>query len=251
VTSTAFPSASTILSEVAHRPWPLPPGAWVLAQTWEQLLFAHWRVDPKIVAPLIPPGLELDTFDGSAWIGVVPFLMNNVHPRGTFNVEGLSRFPELNVRTYVKRDGKTGVWFLSLDAGSAVAVKIARRLFHLPYYHATMDIYTERGWVQYQSERIDGEAAFVAGYRPTSEVYRSERGSLDEWLTERYCLYTADERGRLYRCDIHHHPWPLQRAEGQITINTMVAGIELPHELPILHYAERIDVLAWYVRQLK
>jgi uncharacterized protein len=251
VTSTAFPSASAILAETAHRPWPLPQRHWVLTQTWQQLLFAHWRVDAKVVAPLIPAGLELDTFDGSAWIGVVPFLMDNVHPRGTFSVEGISRFPELNVRTYVKRDDKPGVWFLSLDAGSAVAVKIARRLFHLPYYHAEMDIYTERGWVQYQSARKGEVADFVAGYHPTSEVYRSERGSLDEWLTERYCLYSADERGRLYRCEIHHRPWPLQHAEGQITVNTMVQGIRLPDDQPLLHYAERLDVLAWYVTRIR
>ena len=196
-----FPSASTILSETAHRPWALPPGAWVLAQTWQQLLFAHWRVDPKVVAPLIPAGLEVDTFDGSAWIGVVPFLMNNVHPRGTFNVAGLSRFPELNVRTYVKRDDKPGVWFLSLDAGSAVAVRIGRRLFHLPYYPAAMDIYTERDWIQYRSHR-KGESRkgaavdFEGCYRPTGDVYRSQSGSIDAWLTERYCLYTGDAHGQ-------------------------------------------------------
>ncbi|MBI1255877.1 MAG: DUF2071 domain-containing protein [Chloroflexi bacterium] len=242
-----------MLSETAHRPWELPSGAWVLAQTWQQLLFAHWRVDPQVVAPLIPAalGLELDTFDGSAWIGVVPFLMNNVHPRGTFNVAGLSRFPELNVRTYVRRDDKPGVWFLSLDAGNRAAVRIGRGLFHLPYYLADMDIYTENGWVQYRSHRKSEGVDFEGCYRPTGDVYRSQPGSIDAWLTERYCLYTGDALGNLMRLDIQHAPWPLQPAEAQISVNTMVGdGIALPNDPPLLHYADRIDVLAWYVNRL-
>jgi uncharacterized protein YqjF (DUF2071 family) len=245
-----FPSAKTILSETAHRPWELPSGAWVLAQTWQQLLFAHWRVDPKVVAPLIPAGLEVDTFDGSAWIGVVPFLMDNVHPRATISVAGLSRFPELNVRTYVKRDDKPGVWFLSLDAGNPVAVWIGRRLFHLPYYDATMGIHVKNGWVQYRSHRKGAGVDFEAEYRPTGEVYRSQTGSIDEWLTERYCLYTGDARGNIMRLDIQHRPWPLQPAEAKISVNTMVQALKLPDEPPLLHYADRVDVLAWYVKRL-
>jgi uncharacterized protein YqjF (DUF2071 family) len=227
----------------------------VLAQTWQQLLFAHWRVDPKIVAPLLPAGLEVDTFDGSAWIGVVPFLMNNVHPRGTVNVTGLSRFPELNIRTYVKRDDKPGVWFLSLDAGNPVAVRIGRRLFHLPYYDAGMSIHTKNGWVQYRSHRKGagrkGAAVdFEGKYRPTGDVYRSKTGSIDEWLTERYCLYTGDAQGRIMRLDIQHRPWPLQPAEAKISVNTMVPALKLPDDAPLLHYADRLDVLVWYVKRL-
>ena len=129
-----FPSSKLILAETAHRPWTLPKRTdgshrpWVMAQTWSRLLFAHWQVTPQALAPLIPAGLELDTFDGQAWIGVVPFQMSNVHPRGTFSVAGLSAFPELNVRTYVKRDDKPGVWFLSLDAANPVAVTVSAPL---------------------------------------------------------------------------------------------------------------------------
>jgi len=221
-----------------------------MAQSWQQLLFAHWRVAPAILAPLIPAGLELDTYNGEAWIGVVPFLMNNVHPRGTVSIPGVSKFPELNVRTYVKRDNKPGVWFLSLDAGNPLAVRVARRLFHLPYYNAKMDIFSEKDWIQYRAHRSDQTADFEGCYRATSPVFRAERGSLDEWLTERYCLYSADAKGRLYRCEILHRPWSLQRAEAQITINTMVRGITLPDEPPLLHYADRLDVLTWYVTRL-
>lgn len=239
--------------DTAHRPWPLPQRPWVLAQSWCDLLFAHWRAAPETVAALLPAGLELDTFAGSAWIGVVPFRMSDVHPRLTLSVPGLSYFPELNVRTYARRDGKPGVWFFSLDASSRVAVAQARRWFHLPYYRAEMRVFSEGGWIRYRSERRDPRAPaaiFEGCYRPTTPVWRAERGSLDEWLTERYCLYCTDARGRLYRGEVHHDPWPLQRAEAQITVNTMVQGIALADEPPVLHYAARLDVQTWALERL-
>lgn len=227
----------------------------MLAQSWVNLLFAHWRVPASALAPLIPAGLNLDTFDGSAWVGVVPFRMSDVYPRFTRAVPGISYFPELNVRTYVERDGKPGVWFLSLDAGSRTAVALARRFFHLPYYNAEMRCHSENGWVRYRSDRLDrrgASAAFEAWYRPASPVFRSMPGTLDSWLTERYCLYAADAGGALYRGEIQHVPWPLQRAEGQVTVNTMAqaSGVALPDTPPVLHYAERIDVLTWYLEKL-
>ncbi|MFN8448733.1 MAG: DUF2071 domain-containing protein [Anaerolineae bacterium] len=242
-----FPSASQILAETAHRPWSPPKRPWVMGQSWYQLLFAHWRVAPEAVAPLLPAPLELDTFDGSAWIGVVPFVMRNVHPRALYS---LSPFPELNVRTYVRYAGKPGVWFLSLDAANRLVVGGARRAFHLPYVHAQMDCFTEGGWFQYRSQRDGSNARFEGCYRPVSPVFRAESGSLDEWLTERYCLYSVDPRGRLFRCEVHHRPWELQHAEAQITVNTMVEALPLPDELPILHYSEQMDVVTWYLERL-
>src|SRR5262249_15400018 len=126
-------------ADVAHRPWPLPGGPWVLTQTWNDLLFAHWRVAKDRLAALVPPALELDLFDGQAWIGIVPFQMTNVAPRGVPALPWVSEFAELNVRTYVRVRDAPGVYFFSLDAASAVAVKVARTLFHLPYYLAAMD----------------------------------------------------------------------------------------------------------------
>jgi uncharacterized protein YqjF (DUF2071 family) len=156
----------------------------------------------------------------------------------------------LNVRTYIRRadrrGDKPGVWFLSLDAANPLVVFGARRLFHLPYFRAVMECYTEDGWIQYYSQRKGWAARFEGCYRPTSPVFRASSGSLDEWLTERYCLYSADARGRLYRCEVHHPPWQLQHAEAQISVNTMVRGIELPDEPPLLYYSDRMDVLTWY-----
>lgn len=248
-----FPTASVILSEAAHRPWSLPQRPWVMAQSWQQLLFAHWRVPVEALRPHIPATLELDTFDGEAWLGIVPFSMREVHPRAGFNVKGLSDFPELNVRTYVQRDGKPGVWFFSLEAGNRFAVRFARRFFHLPYFKASMSSTRDGDWMRYRSERAGTPPVrFEAKYRPISPVFRAESGSLDHWLTERYCLYCTAPSGSLFRCEIQHKPWSLQRAEAEITVNSMVEGlgITLPDEPPLLHYSERLDVLNWYLERL-
>src|SRR6266404_10006502 len=127
---------SAVLQEVAHRPWPMPAGPWAMAQSWHDLLFAHWQVDAAALRPLLPPQLQIDTFGGSAWLAVVPFRMTGVRLPGTPALPWLSAFPELNVRTYVTCDGEPGVWFFSLDAGNALAVAIARAWFHLPYFRA-------------------------------------------------------------------------------------------------------------------
>jgi uncharacterized protein YqjF (DUF2071 family) len=235
----------------AHRPWPVPERPWVMRMRWKELLFAHWPVAPSALRPLIPPGLELDTFDGRCWVGAVPFLMEDVSPRGVPAIPGLHAFPEVNLRTYVVAEGKPGVWFFSLDAGQKLAVRAARRFFHLPYFDARFQIEIgER--IDYRSERIGAVAVFDATYRPVGEVYRSTPGSFDAWLTERYCLYSADGAGRVYRVDIDHQPWPLQPAEAEIRENTLGEwlGIPLRGAPQALHYAKSIDVHAWFISSL-
>jgi uncharacterized protein len=233
-----------------HRPWPLPGGPWVMAQRWHDLLFAHWPVPVAAVRALIPAGLEIDTFDGAAWLGVVPFRMSDVRLRGTPALPWLSFFPELNVRTYVVRDGKPGVWFFSLDAGNIAAVAIARRWFHLPYFHARMHIAERDAWIEYRSTRTHRGAAAAElqmKYRPIAPPQTAQLGTLEYFLTERYCLYTADSRGHLIRGEIHHAAWPLQLAEAEFAENTMarVTGITLPASTPLLHFAKRQDVVVW------
>jgi uncharacterized protein YqjF (DUF2071 family) len=242
---------SEVLRQIDHRPWPLPERPWVLHQTWRDLLFAHWPVRVPVLRRFVPPGLEIDTFHGRGWVAVVPFRMTGVRPRFVPSVPGLSSFPELNVRTYVRRNGKPGVWFFSLEATNRVAVHVARAVFHLPYFRAKMHCAPHRlGGVEYESRRIhDGAppAEFEARYAPIGPVQQPGRGSLEHWLTERYCLYAEDGAGRLHRGDVQHAPWPLQRAEAEIRTNTMAAasGIELPDEAPLLHFAERVDVVVW------
>ncbi len=244
-------AASNLLEHQEHRLWPLPSRPWVMAQTWENLLFAHWPLAPAALRGFIPPGLELDTYAGEAWVGVVPFSMSGIHLRGLPPIPGFSALPELNVRTYVTRDDKPGVLFFSLDAGNLAAVIAARYGFALPYYYARMQQHGE----EYLSRRFHWgarAAEFVAHYWPSGDVFRAQAGSLEYWLTERYCLYTADRRGTLYRGDIHHRPWPLQAAQATIFTNTMAEaqGISLPDIPPLLHFARRLDVLIWSLEPL-
>jgi uncharacterized protein len=231
-----------------HRPWPLPDRRWVMGQTWDDLLFAHWRVDADAVADRLPDGLELDTYDGKAWLGVIPFVVTGLRLRGTPPVPFVSTFRELNVRTYATAGGKPGVWFLSLDASSAAAVEAARRLYKLPYFRARIGVERRGGWIAYSCARAEGlrPHVFEGRYRPARPAAEPQRGTLEHFLTERYCLYTEDACGRLLRADIHHEPWPLQPAEAEIDLNTMPPEwLELPDEEPLLHFARRQDVVIW------
>jgi uncharacterized protein len=251
---TRAPAGSTLdrlsspFDYTAHRPWPLPGRPWIMIQRWHDLLFAHWACSAAALRPLVPPALELETFEGTAWVGVVPFRLTG-RPRGLPGVPGASAFAELNVRTYVRYGDKSGVWFFSLDAESALAVAAARLWFHLPYFRATMRVDVEDSLVRYSSARThEGApaAVFDAHYRPAGGVSPGLRGSLAYFLTERYCLYTVDRRDRLWRGDIHHPPWPLQPAHAVISHNTMAeaAGIHVQGE-PVLHFSRFQDVRLW------
>jgi uncharacterized protein YqjF (DUF2071 family) len=217
-----------------------------MVQIWHDLLFAHWPIAPEVMRKHVPPQLPLDTFDGQAWIGIVPFHMSDVRPRWTPALPGLSRFPELNVRTYVCLDNKPGVFFFSLDASNAAAVWAARRFYHLPYFRAKMRVDVSGHHVSYSSRRLSGHADLETSYRPITPVQPSQRNTLEYWLTERYCLYTV-HAGATYCCDIHHRPWPLQNAEADFQMNTMAAaaGIALPNTSPLLHFARLQEVLIW------
>lgn len=235
-----------------HRPWPAPSRPWLIAQSWRDLLFAHWRVPASTLRPMIPADLELDTIDGEAWVGVIPFRISHIAPRGVPHRVALA-FPELNVRTYVIAQDKPGVWFFSLDAASLLAVTAARGGFHLPYFWARMGIGADEEWITYRSRRrLSGRtAAFAGRYRPIGPVFRATPGSLEDWLTARYCLYAADRRGRLYRVDIQHEPWPLQIAEAEIAANSMVAAHEIVLSgAPLLHFARGVDVVTWWPERL-
>ena len=237
------------LPNAAHWPWPRPHRPWVMAMQWHDLLFLHWPVPPAALRPAIPPTLALDTFDGIAWLGVTPFRMAGTRPRLVpltlgLGVPGAQR-PHL-------RDGRRepGVWFFSLDAANPLAVRGARLLFHLPYYDAAMRSERDGDVVRYTSTRTHRGApgaAFAGHYRPSGPVSHAAVDSLEYWLTERYCLYAADRRGRLWRGNIHHARWPLQPAEADIACNTMAdqLPLRLPPRAPLLHFAPRLAVVAW------
>lgn len=226
-----------------------------MAMEWHDLLFMHWPVDPSALAASLPRGLELDRFEGEAWLGVVPFRMAGVRPRIAPALPGLSAFPELNVRTYVKAEDVPGVWFYSLDAASRVAVRVARFSFHLPYFDARMSCRPKGGDVVYASERRHRgapEARFVARYRGLGTP-PGDPPELVRWLTERYCLYAARSDGRLLRGEIHHAPWPLECAEADVEAldMTRLVNVCLPGREPLLHFARRLDVVAWLPEKLE
>lgn len=239
-----------MLADTSHRPWDLPHEPWLMAMRWHDLLFMHWPVPAARLRDFIPRSLTIDTFDGSAWIGVVPFSMSGVRPRLIPPLPWISAFPELNVRTYVIAEGKPGVWFFSLEAANPLAVRAARLGFHLPYYDARMQAERTGIQMQYSSTRTHRGAApatFRAQYGPVGPVYTAALGSIDSWLTDRYGLYAANRRGRTWRGDIHHRPWPLQPAAAEVEVNTMThpLGLTLPDTQPLLHFARQLDVVAW------
>jgi uncharacterized protein YqjF (DUF2071 family) len=238
-----------LLSVTDHRTAPMPIGPWIMVQNWHDLLFAHWALPAQQIRPLVPRELELDLWQGRAYVAVAPFWMSGVRPRGGPAPPLLHKFPELNVRTYVSYKGIPGVYFFSLDAGSRLAVWGARTFFHLPYYFAAMSVRSAGEKFEYHSSRRDSPrpAEFRGRYRPTSPPRQRSKGALEHFLTERYCLYTV-HKGKVLRAYIHHVPWPLQDADAEIEINTMAqaAGIELPAEKPLLHFARDLEVLVWW-----
>lgn len=232
-----------------------PEGLAVGQMNWGKLLFMHWPIDAKVLRPLIPKRLTIDTFDDTAWIGVVPFTMWGVRPSFIPPVPGLSEFHELNVRTYVHLDGVPGVWFHSLDAASQLAVWGARTFFHLPYFYADMHLEQEGDTIIYASERTEDDAPaanFKATWKIGAPLPQSEPGSLDFFLTERYCLYAAEDE-KIYRLRIHHPPWPLQQAKLSSYDSTMIESHNLPTSQtePLLHYAEALHVEAWPLERQK
>ena len=235
------------IADASHRPWPLPHDPWVLRQSWNDLLFAHWRVARDQLRELVPRFLELDTFDGEAWVAVTPFRLTDLSPRGLPALPWVSAFNEVNVRTYVVRDGIPGVYFFSLDANSAVAVAGASAVFHLPYHLAEMEFEQDLGRFRLRSARTSGPAQLEVEYGPSGPPFEPSPGTLEYFLTERYCLYTHDSVATPYRVEIHHAPWQLQRAEVSLVVNTMAdaARIRLPPAAPLVHFAARQNVLTW------
>jgi len=217
-----------------------------MAQTWTHLMFAHWPVPTAALRARVPRLFDLDLYDGQAWLGVVPFDLAMIRARGLPPLPGVSRFPEINVRTYVTVGGRTGVYFFSLDAANLAAVLTARVFFRLPYRHAAMAIgLGDEGQVRYESRRRRGGAAFRGTYAGEGPVFTAAPGSLDEFLVERYCLYTSVAGIRL-RLEIDHPPWSLQRARATFDENSMTVpiGIDLDGE-PLLHYVARQEMIGW------
>jgi uncharacterized protein YqjF (DUF2071 family) len=246
---------------MSHRPRPLPTGRWLMTQRWNDLLFAHWPVAETQIASLLPEGLEVDKFQGSAWLGVVPFWLDRIKIHGIPAIPGTRKFPDLNLRTYVRDEetGSPGVFFFSLDASNLLAVGIARGFFHLPYHWAEMSLEqrSEREFSFYSRRRFANRPVlFKARYRglgPSHKLAKSRVGTLEHFFSERHCLFSQDGQGHATRSNLHHVPWPLEEAEAEIEHNDLAAaiGIRLPDQEPVLHYARRLVVYIWPEKLLK
>ena len=231
-----------------------PEGLPLMHQTWGKLLFMHWRIDERELRPLIPEQLEIDTFDGTAWIGIVPFTMWDIRALPPFMpaLPGFSSAHELNVRTYVHYDGVPGVWFFSLDCNSPAAVLAARTFYHLPYYNAEIEMEQKDDTIAYLLRRTDNPSTqFQASWNIGETVPFSHPESLEFFLTERYCLYSSQD-GHLYRARIFHQPWPLQKATMNSYESTMIEALRVKAFAaePVLQYAEEIDVEIWGIKKI-
>ena len=240
---------------MSHRPRPLPSGRWTLTQRWNDLLFAHWPIPTEQMAKLLPDWLEIDTYQGSAWLGVVPFWLDRIKIRGVPSIPGARSFPDLNLRTYV-RDQLTrtpGVYCFSLDASNLVAVTAARVYYHLPYYWAEMRLEqrSEREFVFYSRRRFSRQQiVFNARYRglgPSAKLAEHRSGTFEHFFTERTCLFSTDRSGQPARANLHYVPWPLEEAQAEIERNDLAAsiGLKLPETDPVLHYSRRLAVYIW------
>ncbi len=231
-----------------------PDGLYIMRQTWAKLLFMHWRLSAETLRARVPAALEIDTHDGEAWIAVAPFTIRDLRASFLPPVPGLSAMHELNVRTYVHYRGVPGIYFFSLDASSALAVFGARTFFLVPYFTADMSLRQEGDAITYRSRRTHAgapAAAFDARWTIGPRLPESRPGSLEFFLTERYCFYTT-HGDSVFRCRIHHAPWPLGSAEVSTYHSTMIEshGIPAPDGAPLLHYAEAITADIWPLERM-
>jgi len=227
-----------------ERPKDRPAGF----QRWRDLLFLHWEVSEDALRPLLPAALSIDTFEGRAYVGVVPFTMRDVSPWWSPSMPGISNFHELNIRTYVHRDGEDpGVWFFSLDAAKAIAVAVARAGWSLPYHYARMSLEREGDLVHYRSRRLypgPKPAELEARYRIGAPLGTAEPGTLEHFLVERYILFADAGGGALRIGRVHHSPYPIQKAELLDLRESMVqaTGLPAPEGAPHVLYSPGVDV---------
>lgn len=241
--------------ETRQRPFPIPDGPWLVTQTWNNLLFSHWPIPSKIIKEHLPSSLEVDLFDGQAWVGIIPFYVNHMRIRGLPSIPYFHAYVELNVRTYVTYKGTPGIYFFSLDANKWMHVIGAKIGAFLPYRYASMDMKEENHIIHFYSRRkhtkSEGEQLKLT-YQSSSEIYLPNPDSLEYWLFERYCFFTS--RGNyLYRGDIHHDRWRVSDAKVMIHANSMASF--LPHKYiesqPLVHFSRKKQVFAWALKRLQ
>ena len=239
-----------------------PAGRLAGYQTWTDLLFIHWRVPAEALRPLLPAGVEIDQFDGSAWVGLLPFHMSGVRPRWFPALPGVSEFHETNVRTYVVCRGEPGVWFFSLDAANSLAVRVARWRWRLNYFRAEMTIAHQGDTREYRSRRL-WPASLPANVDVAAEVGdwlpgggpqgEAVPGTLEFFLAERYLLFTELSPGRIARGQVHHRPYPLKRAKLMRCHQTLLSAAGIPVTDPPVHalFSPGVEVEIFPLRAMR
>ncbi len=267
--STRYITADSLLYAVAHRPWLPPDGPWAAAYNWNDVLFLHYALPPEAVRPLLPHALSLDLFAESAWVSVVALRVRRLRWNKTPAIPFLSSFPMVVLRTYATLGNRPGIYCFSFDAASLGAVWFARLFLHLPYWHADVRLDStaakrdgaepqgRTSRIAFRARRIHGPRAaqemptFRAVYSPAGEPFATRLRSLESFLLERYCYY-ASTRGRIYRCETHHLPWSIQEARVEVQSNTLAeaAGLPLPAQPSLMHFARSLRVLLWPAENL-
>ncbi|MBO9562990.1 MAG: DUF2071 domain-containing protein [Niastella sp.] len=234
---------NNIILNTTHRTWALPTGKWAYYQEWNRVLFLHWKVPARELQALLPNHLELDLYEGNAWISLVPFTMEKIRPNGLPAFTPISNFHEINVRTYVTAEGKPGVYFLNIEAHKYLSAYISRLLSGLPYEKSRMTRGIIKSRQAYSSENQRKAFQLHTIFETGNLV--AHKTVLDIWLTERYCLYLGRNK-KLYRYQIHHHPWTLQEVKIKDLITSYTIGnISLDTPPDLAHYSEGVQVIAW------
>jgi len=233
--------------EGEHLPFPMPKRPFAISQQWRDLTFMHWKVDPKRLQPHLPEGLEIDLFEGEAYVGVIPFIMKNVRPRRLPTVPGISTFAEFNVRTYVVKNGQAGVFFLTLDAKSLITCIHAPRAYGLAYRYAKAKVKRNGDALQWQSRRSSDGAELRGTSKAKGPMQSAKAGSLEHFLFERYCLYT-EYNGCLRRAYVYHQPWRFQEGDMTLEANSLLASYDLGldvHAPDLVHISKGLPVKTW------
>ena len=228
-----------ILAETNHRDWQYPKKSWRYYQEWNKALFFHYRIDKEILKELVPNDLEIDEINGSAWVSLVAFTMEKIRPRFLPAFSPISDFDEINLRTYVSKNEKPGVYFLSIEAGKLFSAILAKSLSGLPYEKSNIN----RTENSYQANHQNRNFSLLADFHVGMEM--KHKTELDLFLTERYCLY-LEENNQLFRYEIQHLPWKINQLELEfLTIDYQIQDLFLDSRPDLVHYSEGVQVVAW------
>jgi len=238
-----------LINTVSHRPWPLPKRQWSYYQEWNNALFLHWKIPTKELMKLIPKEISVDTFNGESWISLVAFKMERIRPRNLPSVSMISDFYEINIRTYVTKDDKPGVYFLSIEAEKEISCFIAKLLSGLPYTKTSMQFQSNGNSPMYYSINTNKGFQLKANFTIGESI--RDKSVLDNWLTERYCLYLEKDQ-KVFRYETHHKPWDLNVVKiSKLKTNYRIGNISLNEKPALTHFSTGVKVVAWSRECLK